>query len=462
MECLAQDWEQNFAWNSDSYKASHPFQFPPGTEEMFYYQEPRIEGVDIKVFGPQIITKKHFCSAPTRKQVADAAAFWKEHGEPFYEDGWNYIADLGYLPLEIRSVPEGLVVPSKNVLTTYRSTDPKCFWLPGWAETLSIQTWYPITVCTISYQCKLVILKWLEKTGTVEDIAFKLHDFGFRGATSLESAGIYAAAHLMNFIGTDTPPGIHVGRKYYNTRAMLGFSIPAAEHSTVISWGFDNEEMAYANMLKLFGGKGKLVAVVSDSYDLSNAVRNIWCGSLKRRVIESGCTLVVRPDSGDPSKVVVRTLNELKSGFGGAYNDKGYFVLAPSVRVIQGDGIASADAIDKILSAVAEAGFSADNLAFGMGGGLAQHCDRDTLMFAEKNSAIKINGVWYDVCKNPKDAPWKASKKGQLTLAVDSNNQYATVDLKDVGRLGMTDVMQTIFRNGEMLVDETFETIRNR
>jgi len=445
---------RTLALKTDSYKASHFLQFPPDTEEMFYYIEPRIEDTDVMVFGQQELILKHLMDIPTLEEVAYANEFWTAHGEPFNLEGWQYISKLGYFPLEIKSVPEGMVVPSKNVITTFRSTDKKCAWLPGWAETLSMHLWYPTTACTISYQFKKIVLDWLKKTGTPEDINFKVHDFGYRGATCNEAAGIYGLAHLVNFYGTDNPMAILDGREFYNTLTMLGFSIPAAEHSTIISWGKDGEEAAYKNMLNIFGQKGKLVAVVSDSYDLSNAVKNIWCGTLKQQVLDSGCTLIVRPDSGEPSEVVLRTLQELEVGFGTS-TIKGYKVLAPSVRIIQGDDISTPADCDKILKVITEAGFSADNLSFGVGAGLAQKYNRDTLKFAEKNSAILRGGVWYDVCKSPKDAPWKASKAGILDLTPE----FKTVNIRDYQG---PSAMRTIFKDGQLLVDESFETIRER
>jgi len=445
----------NLALKTDSYKCSHWQQFPKGTQSMFYYVEPRIADTDIMMFGTQMLLMKHFMTVPTIAQVNEANELWRMHGLQFNLEGWSHISKLGYLPLDVRAVPEGTVLPSQNVILTVQSTDPQCFWLPGWMETLTMQLWYSITVTTRSYKCKKIILKWLEKTGDPAGIDFKLHDFGYRGATSEESAGIYGAAHLVNFMGTDTMAGIMAVRKYYNTKAMLGFSIPAAEHSTVISWGYDRESDAYRNMINTFGFKGALVAVVSDSYNLINAVENIWCKELKQLVLDSGCTLVVRPDSGDPATIVIRTLQQLEVGFGTTVNAKGYKVLAPCVRVIQGDGIDDPETIDTILQAVADAGFSADNIAFGMGAGLAQKLNRDTLKFAEKNSAIQIDGVWYDVHKNPADAPWKASKKGRLDLTPD----FKTVNLREYDG---PSALQTVFRNGELFNPVTFETIKQR
>ncbi|MCK9369159.1 hypothetical protein M0R04_04330 [Candidatus Dojkabacteria bacterium] len=166
-------------------------------------------------------------------------------------------------------------------------------------------------------------------------------------------------------------------------------------------------------MLDQFGGQNKLVAVVSDSYNLSNAVKNGWCGELKQQVIDSGTILVVRPDSGNPSEVVLRTLNELQEGYGCKVNDKGYKVLN-NVRLIQGDSIDGPESIQKIYDAILKENWSGDNLAFGMGGGSLQQVNRDTLKFAMKLSAIQIGDEWKDAFKEPSDAPWKASRGGRL------------------------------------------------
>jgi nicotinamide phosphoribosyltransferase len=220
-------------------------------------------------------------------------------------------------------------------------------------------------------------------------------------------------AHLVNFMGTDTVAGIFAAQEYYNTDEMVGYSIPAAEHSTMTSWGQENEAKAYKNMLDKFAKPGSIVAVVSDSYDIYNAISNIWGGELRQQVIDSGATVVIRPDSGEPAVVVRKCLELLDEKFGSVLNDKGYKVLN-NVRVIQGDGIGGPDDIDKILSNVRDGGFSADNVAFGCGGGLLQQVNRDTFKFAMKCSAIKIKGEWFDVKKNPVDAPWKASKAGRF------------------------------------------------
>ena len=243
---------------------------------------------------------------------------------------------------------------------------------------------------------------------------------------------------------------------------MAAFSIPAAEHSTVTSWGRPNEARAYRNMLARFGKPGALFSVVSDSYDLFHAVRNLWGGELKQAVIDSGATLVVRPDSGDPVTVVAETLKILDETFGSSVNGKGYKVLN-HVRVIQGDGV-NPVSIAAILERIVADGFSAENLAFGMGGGLLQQLDRDTQKFALKCSAAKVDGQWIDVSKDPATDPGKRSKAGRLALLVDDVGTYRTVALAEGQAMepGWRDAMVTVWENGRLLVDQALADVRAR
>jgi len=424
---------------TDSYKVSHWKQFPPGTEKVYYYIESRGGSKELKFFGLQAILKDILSTVPTVEQVEFADKFWTAHGEPFNKEGWLKIVELGYYPLEIRAVKEGSICTPRQVLTTIVNTNPEFFWLAGWVETRILQLWYPTTVCTKSWKCKKVIQKYLESTGDVAGLDFKLHDFGYRGVSSQGSAEMGGMAHLVNFMGTDTIAGVFAAQEYYNTDEMVAFSIPAAEHSTMTSWGKDDEEGAYKNMLDQFAKPGSIVAVVSDSYDLENAVNKYWGGTLKQQVLDSGATIVVRPDSGEPWKIVLRTVDQLAKLFGYEVNDKGYKVLNPAVRVIQGDGIDDENSINKILKELTDFGYSADNVAFGMGGGLLQQVNRDTLKFAMKCSAIKQNGEWKDVFKCPVDAKWKASRGGRF-----NDN---TLDL--------------VWKDGKFIKEYTFEEVRN-
>ena len=449
----------NLLLMADSYKASHTFQYPPNTEYVYSYIESRGGEYDKTVFfGLQIFLKEILSKPITIENIQEAKEFWTAHGEPFYEEGWVYILENynGYMPVVIRAVPEGIVIPTHNVLVTIQNTDPKCWWLTSFLETSILRAvWYPTSVATNSYRMKQIIKEALEKSSDdVSQVSFKLHDFGARGVSSGESAAIGGAAHLVNFMGSDTVEGILCARKYYN-EPMAGFSIPAAEHSTITSWGKDHEVDAYRNMLKLFAKPGSIVAVVSDSYDIMAAAYDIWGGKLMNEVKESGATIVVRPDSGDPLTVPVEVVHALGERFGFSVNSKGYKVLPSCVRVIQGDGI-TVDTLPIILRNLLNRGWAADNIAFGMGGGLLQMVNRDTFKFAMKCSSIMVDGKWRDVYKEPKSDPGKVSKKGTLAL-INENGVYKTVSREGHA---YQDIMTQVFRNGDLQKTYSFAEVR--
>ena len=451
----------NIMLATDSYKVSHYRQYPAGTTRVFSFFESRGGRYPETVFfGLQYLIKKHLLGVVvTEEKIEEAKEIFAAHfgsDKMFNEAGWRHIltAHNGRLPIEIRAVKEGSRIPTSNVLVTVVNTDPEVPWLTNYIETLLVQLWYPTTVATQSYFMKQTILRYLEETGTPELVDFKLHDFGFRGSTTVESAGIGGAAHLVNFKGTDTVEALLVAKNFYSEK-MAGFSIPAAEHSTITSWGRDGEVEAYRNMLRKY--PEGLVAVVSDSYDIFYACENIWGGILRDEVLARNGTLVIRPDSGDPVTVILRVLEILGRKFGFEVNSKGYKVLNPKVRVIQGDGIDYLS-IGDILEAMKRAGWSADNIAFGSGGGLLQKIDRDTQKIAFKCCAVEVNGEWVDVMKDPITDPGKRSKAGRLAL-VHRNGKYETVREEEV--FG-DDLLVTVFKNGNLLVDYTLANVRER
>lgn len=452
--------EENILLLTDSYKVSHWKQYPSGTSHVFSFFESRGGKFPTTTFfGLQYFLKRYLEGVVvTEEKIKEAKEVFNAHfgQDLFNEKDWYYILEKynGHLPVLISAVPEGTIVPVSNVLMTVENTDPKLPWLTNYLETLLSEVWYPTTVATQSFAMRNLILASLQKTGTPELIDFKLHDFGFRGSTSPESAGIGGTAHLLSFKGTDTMAAIRLARDYYN-EPMAGFSIPAAEHSTITSWGKDHEIDAYNNMLSQFP-KG-LVAVVSDSYDIYTACEKLWGKELKDKVLNREGTLVIRPDSGYPPTVVVKVLEILGKAFGATVNEKGYRVLNPKVRVIQGDGI-DYSMIGEILDTMEAANWSSDNIAFGSGGGLLQKVDRDTQKFAFKCSAICRDGIWNDVMKDPITDHGKKSKAGRLKL-IENEGHLKTVRTDEAGE---NDILVPIFKNGILLKDYTFSDIRTR
>ncbi len=336
-----------------------------------------------------------------------------------------------------------------------RNTDPEFFWLTSYLETALLRAiWYPTTVASLSYDVKKTIKEFLDKSSDIpEQLLFKLHDFGGRGASSSETASIGGMAHLVNFRGSDTMEALVAAREYYGSN-MAGFSIPAAEHSTITSWMKKGEKYAYANMLEKFPG---MVAIVSDSYDIYNAVDNIWGKDLKDKVLSHEGPIIIRPDSGDPATVCCKILESLWKNFEGTVNSKGYRVLNDKVRIIQGDGC-NPESIRQILMEVVDGlKFAADNIAFGMGAGLLQKVDRDTERFAMKCNAVNIGGYWDDVYKDPKTDPGKKSKAGLLAV-MRHNKETVRLENCSVG----SNLLRPVFENGKLLVNDDFETIRAR
>jgi len=450
---------------TDSYKMSQFKQYPKDTTHISSYIEARGGENKSVFFGLQAFIKEYMMNPITMADIDFAERVITAHGEPFNREGWELIVNEynGMLPVEIEAVPEGTVMGTRNVQAQIVNTDPRLFWLTSYLETAILRgIWYPSTVATMSRKMKVIIAEALDKTGDVpvtDQLMFKLHDFGARGASSTETAVLGGMSHLVNFMGTDTFEGIMGAMTYYNSD-VVGFSIPASEHSTITSWGSEGELEAFRNMVTQFGSS--LFACVSDSYNIWEAVDEKW-PSLKDMILEKGGTLVVRPDSGDPLTVPIEVIERLMDKVGYTINSKGFRVLPSWVRVIQGDGIDTIS-LPKIIDNMIKSGLSMDNLAFGMGGGLLQKVDRDTLKYAMKASARRdTNGIWHDIFKDPITDRGKVSKKGVLGLICScgvGGCGYQTVPKEVANDKG--NILRPVFRNGELLVDENFDAIRER
>lgn len=463
--------------NCDSYKASHFLQYPPNTTHISSYIEargvsedfPTMQNAKIPFFGLQhqlIKLQKDFADflVAHGSEIESDAKMVAAHGLPFNKTGWDEIYKLGYLPIRIQALPEGTPVYPGVVQLQITNTDPRFPWLTSYLETTLLRSvWYPSTVAAISREIKKDIYAALVQTSDDPNgqIGFKLHDFGARGATSEESATLGGMGHLVNFMGSDTLSAIRGAERYYKCD-MAGYSIPAAEHSTITSWGRENEAEAYRNMIKHFAEPGKLYAVVSDSYDIYNAVDSIWGEQIRQEVITAGGTLVIRPDSGDPCTVVLYCLESLANSFGYTTNKRGYKVLHPSVRIIQGDGV-NPISIRKIMTKMIQHKWSIDNIAFGMGGALLQKLDRDTFKYAMKGSAMKVseNDDWIGFSKDPVTDKVKKSKIGRQAVIKDDSGEYKTIGENELSS-GEHNYLEDVFINGSLTRITTLDDIRSR
>lgn len=467
---------KNLVLLADSYKVGHWMQYPEGTEYVHSHGGSRgsVSGFEkVVFFGLQQAVKKYLLQPITKRDIDQAQALMDAHlgAGIFNRLGWDRLIEKhdGYLPIKIRAVKEGSVIPTKTALYTVENTDPEFPWVVSYFETLLLKAaWYGTTVATNSYRIKRNIRNWLEATAdTTDSLAFALHDFGYRGVSSEESAEIGGAAHLINFMGTDTVAGLVAAIEYYNATGVVGFSVIASEHSTMCA-NADAESRddtaSIERMVEILErrvketGQFQIVSAVGDTYDIMRFATEVGT-TFKDRIKNSGGRFVVRPDSGDPVTVPIDVVTKLMQLVGYTVNSKGYKVLPDYIRVLQGDGI-NADSVHEILYFAEQRGISAENFVFGMGGGLLQAVTRDDYKFAQKASAICVKGVWKDVFKDPITDAGKRSLKGRLTTVKAGDGSILTKPIDAVVDSDQ-DLMETVFENGKLLRDQTFEEIRS-
>ena len=471
---------------TDAYKFSHHRFYGAEMTKMISYMESRGGKFSETLFyGLQIVLKQYLEGIAITKEEVDEAyellgtkfgVFGRE--DVFDRSKFDYIVDKydGKLPISIKAVPEGTVVGTKNVLFTIESLDENCAWLTNFLESILLQVWYPITVATLSREVRKIVRKAFEDCTSYDEglidflVDFVLNDFGFRGVSSVQSAKIGGSAHLVNFKGSDTVIASKLVRDIYNTETVYGLSIPATEHSIMTLKGEEGEVELMRRVLTLF--PTGLVACVSDSFHIFKACADKWGTELRDLILsrpaEPGNQLVIRPDSGHVINTLKEIFNILFDKFGYTVNEKGYKVLPPQVRVIQGDGV-NLDSIKEIYAMLKAEKISPENLALGMGGKLLQAVDRDTLNFATKACFAVVDGEEVNVQKNPTEMDefgklnrsFKKSKSGKLKL-VKTETGYTTLTSKDEGFEEAKDQLIEVFRMGEITKEWTFEEIRER
>lgn len=468
---------------TDSYKFGHHGMYLKGTENIYSYFESRKYAAypETVFFGLQFYLKKYLQGVVVTQEMIDAADdFTKEHflgNGKFDRKMWEHMLHHhgGKLPLRIKAVPEGTPVNVSNVLMTVEITDetlqedgtPLYAPLTNRLESLLTHVWASSNVATISREIKLVFKEAFKESVDEENywlMDYMLHDFGFRGVSSVQSAGMGAAGHLINFKGTDTVVGITYAMAYYGAK-MAGYSVNATEHSVATQLGPEGEFDVLCELIKNY--PDGILSVVSDSYDIENAVKQ-YCTTYKQDILNrsEGSKFVVRPDSpryeGEPPhEQILWILDQLGEGFGYTVNKKGFKVLNPKVSIIYGDGLSVGEIIDCIWALV-ENKWAASSCLYGMGGGLLQKHNRDTQRSAFKCSARKVDGEWQDVYKKPKDLS-KASKAGRLALVLDSVQDDGRVKYKTVreGEDNGHDLLRLVFENGEVFEITWEEVLKN-
>ena len=451
----------NIIINTDNYKHCHYPLYPQGTEFVSSYIESRGGEFPVAMFiGLQAFLRQYLMRPITLDDIDQAEYYMREQGMHFNREIWMGILNDydGYLPVEIEAVPEGLVLPIRNVLVQIINTDPRYYWVTSFFETALLRAvWYPTTVATISWLAKQVIKEALARTSDhPELLRHCLHDYGARGVSSQQSAALGGLAHLVNFSQSDTVPGIIAAKEFYNAVAPSN-SGPNSEHAGFCAWGREHEADAMRNMLEVHAKHG-MALLLTDTYDHENAVKNIIGGELRELVRDFPGLVGVRPDSGDVVQVTADTTEWLIDAFGCSINSKGFKVLPDFVRVVQGDGV-TRQSLPLIYAEMERRGLSAENAVFGMGGGLLQHCNRDTMAFGQKASAVQINGEWRDISKQPTGDALKVSKRGRLALRY-VGGEYETVRRDSIPP--GENLLQPVFRNGKLLKKWDFSELIER
>lgn len=466
----------NLLLMTDVYKLGHMEMYKPGTTKVYSYLCARS-------------TKKYeealfFGLQPYLKLLENGVS--SEDAEEFFEyfemilgkapsadikSKISGLVELGYIPLEIKAVPEGTVLANKNILASITNTHPDFHWVVGFFESLLLKVWNTTTVATGSFQYKKLVTKMARETSDSEFLVpFLIHDFGYRGVSSEGTAELSGAAHLVNFCGSDTITAIKFMKENYAATGLIGASVPASEHSIHCSFGPTlKNEIEYITRQMELSPTG-IMSVVSDAYDYWRML-TVSIPAVKDLILAREGKYVVRPDSGDPMKILcgdpsapvgspefLGTFRILDSEFGSTINSKGYKELNPKIGVIYGDGMYYAR-FEAILIKLKEMGYASTNLVAGIGGLLLQQHNRDDMGFAIKATFAVINGQEIELFKDPATDPGKRSHKGLMVLLKKSDGTYETVDgvCPEVEKTGE---LAQVFYNGKVTKSYTLEEIR--
>ncbi len=474
----------------DFYKADHRRQYPEGTTLVYSNLTPRssrIAGVDeVVFFGLQYFIKEYlirqwdeqFFAQPKERILAQYQRRMDTSLGP-NNIGTAHIAalhDLGYLPLEIKALPEGSNVPLRVPMLTIRNTKPEFFWLTNYLETvLSNVLWKPCTSATTALRYRKVFDQYADETVGYRDfVQWQGHDFSMRGMSGMEDACLSAAGHLLSFTGTDTIPAIDFLEEYYGADAdeeLIGGSVAATEHSVMCMGTMNGEISTFRRLIEEVYPSG-IVSIVSDTWDFWRVVTE-FLPTLKKQILNRDGKVVIRPDSGDPVKIIcgdpdapidspeqkgaIECLWEI---FGGSITPIGYRLLDPHIGLIYGDSITPERQV-AILKGLKDKGFASFNVVLGIGSFTYEYVTRDTFGFAMKATYGEVNGQGRNIFKDPKtDNGAKKSAKGLLKVEMRESG-YELVDgvSWDEERQG---ALEVVYRDGELLREEELRQIRER
>ncbi|WP_452599597.1 nicotinate phosphoribosyltransferase [Pontimicrobium sp. MEBiC01747] len=474
---------------TDGYKVDHRRQYPNQTTLVYSNWTPRksrIEGVDnVVFFGLQYFIKKYIIEDfNTNFFAKDKAEVCKNYSRRINNYlGENKVGikhiedlhDLGYLPMVIKALPEGVSVPIRVPMLTMYNTKDEFFWLTNYFETiLSTTLWLPCNSATIAKQYRSILDTYAAETSSVpEFVDWQGHDFSMRGMGGLESAILSAAGHLLSFTGTDTIPTIDFLETYYNANSdteLVGGSVAATEHSVMCMGTNTGEQDTFKRLITEVYPNG-IVSIVSDTWDLWKVLTE-YLPNLKNEVLARDGKVVIRPDSGDPVDIICGNPNgkteEERKGviqllwdtFGGTTNTKGYKELDAHIGAIYGDSI-TLERATQICERLKQNGFASTNVVLGIGSFTYQYNTRDTFGFAMKATYGEVNGEGREIYKDPiTDDGTKKSAKGLIKI-VKENNSYKLIDQVSWEEEQQGELKE-VYRDGELLIDDTLQSIRKR
>jgi nicotinamide phosphoribosyltransferase len=477
---------------TDGYKLCHKDQYPARTNWVYETWTPRmsrIAGIShVVFFGLQGALaemthafEQYFFSQPLETVVSE---YEEAIQHVFAQTNANFAAthssahiralhQLGYLPIQIKAMKEGSLVPIGVPMFTIENTHPDFFWLPGYLETqLSAYIWSPMTAATIADRYKRLLNSYAEKTGDIHKVHTQAGDFSMRGMGSPETAYRTAGGHLLSFSVSATLSVRNYLKSYYAASNDILMYTPSTEHSVMCSYG-EQEVEAFRHLITEVYPSGN-ISIVSDTYDLWNVVDQVL-PQLKELILSRDGKVVIRPDSGDPihiicgdkesdretvRKGIVERLFEI---FGGTVNSKGYKELDPHIGVVYGDSI-TVDRADKICSGLMEKGFASTNTALGIGSYTYQYVTRDTFGFALKGTAEEVDGQFKAIQKRPATdiGNFKKSQKGIVAVVFEDHDYRLIDDLnpQTVNELKNKNLLKDFYINGEFVFTNTFEEIR--
>jgi nicotinamide phosphoribosyltransferase len=479
---------------TDFYKISHREQYPRDTSAVYSTwtaRESTIKGIDhVVIFGVQAFLKRffidyfhqNFFERPCAHVIDEYVRLIRNTlgvAQP-PTDHLEALWALGFLPLEVRALPEGTLAPLRVPSVTFVNTRPEFFWLTNYVETLfSAESWLPSTSATLAFEYRKLFERFAKETGSEpEAVPFQGHDFSFRGMSSVEAAAASGAGHLLSFRGTDTIPAIMYLEDYYGADSdveLVGASIAATEHSVMSAYGnegADDEFGTFERLVTELYPEG-MISIVSDTWNLWNVVEN-YLPRLRSRIMAREGKVIIRPDSGNPVDIVAGraasdgtvesrgVVESLWDIFGGTVTRQGFRVLDSHVGVIYGDEISLASA-ERILERLRAKGFASTNIVFGIGSHTYQRSNRDTFGHAFKSTAVTIGGIEKSIYKDPVTdlAHMKRSLRGRVAVTVVNGELETIEDLTSNDRVP-TDQLRVVFRDGEVFHVETLSQIRSR